>query len=122
MGGDPRDVAGSVAKQFDESGTHWQLGKTKASEMILFLIFKYLFSVQIFLRENLETLLEKEREKQLDAVARIIQAWMIGFLTRFDIINNYFLYSRSHVLLRKRYLKTKQRIVVLQKVYRVRYC
>ncbi|XP_065839578.1 unconventional myosin-X-like [Oscarella lobularis] len=83
LGGDPRDVAGSVAKQFDESGTHWQLGKTK-----------------IFLRENLETLLEKEREKQLDAVARIIQAWMIGFLTR------------------KRYLKTKQRIVVLQKVYR----
>eukprot|EP00118_Oscarella_pearsei_P013163 m.102222 g.102222 ORF g.102222 m.102222 type:complete len:1858 (+) comp37156_c0_seq6:100-5673(+) len=86
LSGDSREVTGLVIKPFDETGTHWQLGKTK-----------------VFLREHLETLLEKEREKQLESVAQIIQAWMIGYLTR------------------KRFLKTKRSIVVIQKNYRCHY-
>lgn len=44
--------------------------------------FSLYLAAQVFLRETIEVLMEKARAQELSNVARVIQAWVLGFLQR----------------------------------------
>uniref|UniRef100_H3B047 Myosin X n=1 Tax=Latimeria chalumnae TaxID=7897 RepID=H3B047_LATCH len=80
------DVKGKCAALLhlhDSTNTEWQLGKTK-----------------VFLRESLEHKLEKQREVEVHKAALIIQAYILGYMTR------------------KHYKKVLECVKVIQKNYR----
>uniref|UniRef100_H3B046 Myosin X n=1 Tax=Latimeria chalumnae TaxID=7897 RepID=H3B046_LATCH len=81
------DVKGKCAALLhlhDSTNTEWQLGKTK-----------------VFLRESLEHKLEKQREVEVHKAALIIQAYILGYMTR-----------------KKHYKKVLECVKVIQKNYR----
>ncbi|XP_072179526.1 unconventional myosin-X-like [Diadema setosum] len=81
---DARQKCSALLAQFDGSKKQWQLGKNKA-----------------FLKENLENVLEREREKMLGIKADLIKAAFKGRVQR------------------KKYLQTRAKIILVQKVIRM---
>lgn len=57
---------------------------------------------QIFMKDELEILLDKRRDKELREVAKVIKRCIVTYLTR------------------KRFLEKRAAIIIIQKVYKVR--
>jgi myosin X len=60
-----KEQCGAMLKKFDGSAKDWQLGHTK-----------------VFMRESLETVLERTRQKELRVTVMKIQAVIVGYIAR----------------------------------------
>ncbi|XP_069473058.1 unconventional myosin-X-like [Ambystoma mexicanum] len=81
--GEARAKCAAFLQSYDCSKKHWQLGKTK-----------------VFLKEELEQKLEKNREEKLQKAAMIIRAHILGYMAR------------------KRFRKVQLSVLTIQKNYR----
>ena len=62
---------------------------------------RYHLFIQMFMKDELEILLDKKRDKELREVAKVIKRCIIGYLAR------------------KRFLEKRAAIMLIQKVYKV---
>lgn len=126
---EPKDKCAAILKKYDETtgSKDWQPGHTKVSQLcccccccgrcccvVVILMFVLVFvlvgvcfsccltcSSQIFYRENLERHLERQRMLELREVCKVIYGVILTVITR------------------RRFIKTKARIVIVQKIVRV---
>ncbi|XP_030063162.1 unconventional myosin-X [Microcaecilia unicolor] len=102
----PDDVRGRCAVLLhlnDNSGTEWQLGKTK-----------------VFLRESLEHKLEKLREVEVFRAAMIIQAHLLGYVARKryrKVLHCVVVIQKNYraFLWRRKFLRLRQSAITFQK-------
>lgn len=103
-GKEPKPSCAAIMQVHDNTKKNWQVGKTKVRGGVLSglpWLLVYDNRVQVFYRENLERILEKERDNALRDVCRIIFYFILAVVTR------------------RRYLRKKAMIVQVQKYIRV---
>ncbi|CAB4038758.1 unconventional myosin-X-like, partial [Paramuricea clavata] len=83
ISGNPEQDGSLLLDEIDPTRKKWKLGKTK-----------------MFLKDELEILLDKRRDKELREVAKVIKRCIIGYLAR------------------KRFLEKRAAIMLIQKVYK----
>ncbi|XP_046839992.1 unconventional myosin-X-like isoform X2 [Xenia sp. Carnegie-2017] len=86
ISGDPMEDGALLLDEIEPTRKRWKIGKTK-----------------MFLKDELEVLLDKMRDKALKEVAKVIKRCIVGYLAR------------------KRFLKQRAAILLIQKVYRAHF-
>ena len=71
------------------------------------------------MRENLERLLERERDRELKEVFRVIYNVVIAFIQRHAFTYIMYINFTNWYFCRRRYLRIRQNIIFVQKFVRV---